>query len=379
MRRTIFEDVHEDFRESVRAFLLRDGLPHTEEWERNGLIDPGFLRRAAEQGMVGFAAPVEFGGLGIDDFRFNVVISEEFADTGTVGDAVALTNDITMPYLLELTTDEQKQRWLPTIASGEVQTAIAMTEPGAGSDLRGIECSASWNGDHYLLTGSKTFVTSGIQAGLLIVAAQTRKEGLEGIGLFVVTSDMEGFKRGRKLDKVGRRAQDTAELFFDEVAVPPENVLGEPDKGLRYLMGNLAQERLGIAVTAVAASRHALELTIEYARERHAFGQSIGKFQANRFLLADLHTEVEIAQAFIDRCIEAHLSRELTAVEAAGAKMWTTELQCRVIDACVQLHGAYGYMNEYEIARMWRDARVTRIYGGTNEIMKEIVGRSLAL
>jgi alkylation response protein AidB-like acyl-CoA dehydrogenase len=380
MRRSIYGDEHEDFRESVRGFLQKEAVPATEEWEEAGLVSRDFWRKAAAQGYVAFQAPEELGGVGLDDFRFNAVIGEEVAYTGTVGDNFSLVNDIVAPYLLEFTDAEQRGRWLPGVTSGEIVPAIAMSEPGAGSDLRGIVASATWQGDHYLLSGSKTFVTSGIQADLVIVAARVRgKEGVEGMGLFAVEAGAEGFRPGRSLHKIGHRAQDTAELFFDDVVVAPENVLGEPGRGLNYLMQNLPQERLSIAVTAVAAAEHALETTLEYALDRKAFGQPIGSFQANRFTLAELSTEVAIARTFVDRCIEAHVAGELDATEAAGAKYWTTELHFKVVDACLQLHGGYGYMEEYEIARMWRDARVGRIYGGTNEIMKEIVGRSLGL
>jgi alkylation response protein AidB-like acyl-CoA dehydrogenase len=379
MKRTIFGDEHQAFRESVRGFLEREAVPQREAWEASGVVSRDFWRKAAAQGFVAFAAPEALGGVGLDDFRFNAIIDEEMAYTGSVGDNFSLVNDIVTPYLIELTTPEQRERWLPGVTSGEIVPVIAMSEPGAGSDLRGIAATATRRGDGYVLSGSKTFVTSGIQADLVIVAAQVKEDGVEGMGLFVVTPEMTGFKRGRKLEKVGRRAQDTAELFFDEVLVPEENVLGEPGKGLGYLMRNLPQERLSIAVMAVAGAERALDITRLYVQERSAFGKPIGSFQANRFALAELTTEVAIARVYVDRCLEANSVRELSAAEAAGAKFWTTDLQGRVIDTCVQLHGGYGYMEEYEIARMWRDARVQRIYAGTNEIMKEIVGRSLGL
>jgi alkylation response protein AidB-like acyl-CoA dehydrogenase len=380
MRRTIYGDEHEDFRESVRGFLQKEAAPHTESWEEAGLVSRDFWRKAAAQGYVAFQAPEELGGVGLDDFRFNAVIGEEVAYTGTVGDNFSLVNDIVAPYLLDFTDEEQRARWLPGVTSGDLVPVIAMSEPGAGSDLRGIVATATWRGDHFLLSGSKTFVTSGIQADLVIVAAQVRgRDEVEGMGLFAVPKGAEGFAPGRSLHKVGHRAQDTAELFFDDVVVPPENVVGELGRGLHHLMQNLPQERLSIAVTAVAAAEHALETTLAYSRDRKAFGRPIGSFQANRFTLAELSTEVGVARVFVDRCIEAHVAGELDAAEAAGAKYWTTDLHFRVVDACLQLHGGYGYMEEYEIARMWRDARVGRIYGGTNEIMKEIVGRSLGL
>jgi acyl-CoA dehydrogenase len=379
LRRTIFEDEHRDFRESVRGFLLTAAVPESERWAAAGIIDRDFWRAAAAHGFVAFAAPEELGGAGIDDFRFNAVIDEEVAATGTVTDAFSLTNDIVAPYFLDLGTSEQQERWLPGITSGDLVPVIAMSEPGTGSDLRAIASTATWRGDHYVLSGSKTFVTSGIQADLVIVAARIEREGVDGLGLFVVPASAEGFSRGRKLDKVGRRAQDTAELFFDEVAVGPEDVLGDEGEGLRNLMRNLPQERLSIAVTAVAHAERALEITLAYVRDRKAFGRPVGSFQANRFALAELVTETQAARVYVDRCIEAHVAGELTAEEAAGVKFLTTELEFSVMDRCLQLHGGYGYMEEYEIARMWRDARVQRIYGGTNEIMKEIVGRSLGL
>jgi acyl-CoA dehydrogenase len=379
LRRNIFSDEHDEFRASVRGFLQREGAPRAADWERAGIIDRDFWRKAADLGFVGFAAPEEYGGAGVRDFRFNAILDEEVVYTGTVTDAFSLTNDIVLPYLIDIASPEQHARWLPHLVRGERVCAIAMSEPGAGSDLRGIRASARWTGGAYRLSGSKTFVTSGIQAELVIVAARAEREGVDGLGLFVVEQGMPGFEKGRKLEKVGRLAQDTAELFFDDVEVPEENVLGEAGQGLHYLMQNLAQERLSIAVSAVASAERALELTLDYARDRQAFGRPIGSFQANRFTLAELATEVSIARTYIDRCIEAHSDGELSDADAAGAKFWTTELEFRVLDRCVQLHGGYGYMEEYEIARRWRDARVTRIYGGTSEIMKEIVGRSLGL
>ncbi|HEY4830840.1 MAG TPA: acyl-CoA dehydrogenase family protein [Solirubrobacteraceae bacterium] len=377
--RTIFDDEHDEFRASARGFLLREGAPNAAAWEAAGIIDREFWRKAAGHGFVGFAASEELGGAGVDDFRFNAVLDEEVVYTGTSTDAFSLTNDIVLPYLLELATTEQRQRWVPDVTAGTRVCAIAMSEPGAGSDLRGISATATWDGGRYRLNGSKTFVTSGIQAEIVIVAARVRREGVDGLGLFVVEEGMDGFSKGRKLDKVGRLAQDTAELFFDEVEVGEDNVLGRPGEGLHYLMRNLAQERLSIAVSAVASAERALELTLDYVRDRNAFGRPIGSFQANRFALAELATEVSIARTYVDRCIAAHTDRELADADAAGAKFWTTELEFRVLDRCVQLHGGYGYMQEYEIARRWRDARVTRIYGGTTEIMKEIVGRALGL
>ncbi|CAB4860720.1 unannotated protein [freshwater metagenome] len=380
LRRTIFEDEHEAFRESVRGFLLREAVPQREAWESAGMMDRGFWRHAAAQGYVAFQIPEELGGAGVVDFRFNAVLDEEAARTGTPTDYFYLVNDIVAPYLLDLTTPEQRERWLPGVAAGDIIPAIAMTEPGTGSDLRAIASMATWQGDHWSLTGSKTFITCGSQADLVVVAARMRRGGEDlGMGLFAVEAGMEGFTRGRKLDKVGRRWQDTAELFFEDVAVPPENLIGEEGRGLSLLMLNLPQERLSIAITAVATAERALDLTLDYVRERNAFGKPIGSFQANRFSLAEVATEVGIARVYVDRCIEAHIAGELSSEEAAAAKYWTTELEFRVADLGMQLHGGYGYMEEYDIARLWRDCRVERIYGGTTEIMKEIVGRSLGL
>jgi acyl-CoA dehydrogenase len=377
MRRTIFEPEHDDFRASVRGFLAREAAPRREEWESKGIIDRGFWKDAAAQGFVCFGAPERFGGAGIDDFRFNAVLDEEVIYAGVGSDAFSLTNDIVGPYLIELTTDEQRERWLPGVVDGSIVPAIAMSEPGTGSDLRGIKSTADWDGEFYRLQGSKTFVTSGIQADLVIVAAQIRNGAAEGLALFAVEADAEGFQRGRKLEKIGRKAQDTAELFFDGVRVSPENLIGAEGQGLRLLMHNLAQERLSMAVTAIADAERALEITLEYARDRHAFGQAIGSFQANRFTIAEMATEVAVGRDHVDRCIAAQVAGELTGAEAAGAKYWATDLEFSILDRCLQLHGGYGYMEEYEVARRWRDARVQRIYGGTNEIMKEIVGREL--
>ena len=376
MKRTIFETEHEQFRESVRAFLRKEAVPHTDRWEANGLVDREFWSAAAAHGFVGFAAPEEFGGGGLRDFRFNAVLNEEVVRTGTVGDGFSLTNDIVLPYYLDIASPEQQARWIPGIIKGDTVIAVSMSEPGTGSDLRGIKSTAVRDGAGWRLSGSKTFVTSGIQADLVIVAARIAEGGL---GLFVVASGQKGFTRGRKLDKIGRKAQDTAELFFDNVYVPDSDVLGEPGKGLHYLMGNLAQERLSMAVVAVASAEYAVVIAVAYGKERTAFGQPVGSFQANRFRLAELATKVSMARVYVDRCIEAQNADELTAAEAAGAKFTTTELEFEALDACLQIHGGYGYMEEYEVARRWRDCRVQRIYGGTNEIMREIVGRSLGL
>jgi len=376
--RSIFEPEHQEFRSAVREFLAREALPKVAQWKQAGIIDRDFWRSAAENGFVGFAADPEHGGLGIRDFRYNAIIEEEVVYAGAATDAFQLTNSILVPYLIDLTTEEQRARWLPGVTSGEIVPAIAMSEPGAGSDLRGIKTTARWDGEQWILNGSKIFITSGLQADLVIVAARVERDDLEGLGLFVVEGGSAGFERGRKLDKIGREAQDTAELFFDNVAVAPSNVLGEAGKGLGLMMGNLASERLAMAVTAIADAERALELTTEYAEQRMAFGKSISSFQANRFDIAEMVTEVRVGRVYVDDCIRRQVAGELSDAEAAGAKYWATELEWRVLDRCLQLHGGYGYMNEYEIAWRWRDARVQRIYGGTNEIMKEIVGRSVA-
>jgi alkylation response protein AidB-like acyl-CoA dehydrogenase len=378
-KRTIFEAEHEAFRSTVRHFLESEAKPRFDQWLSDGVIDRTFWQEAAALGLVGFAAPVEFGGVGITDFRYNAILNEEVVYSGVGTDAFSLTNDIVAPYLINLTDDEQKARWLPGLTDGSLAVAIAMTEPGAGSDLRGIQSRAVWKDDAYELSGSKTFITNGIQADLVIVAAHVEREGMNGIGLFVVEATMAGFSRGRKLEKIGRRAQDTAELFFDNVRVPASNVLGVADQGLRLLMQNLAQERLSIAITAIADAEHVLEFTVDYVGERRAFGAPIGRLQSVRFTVAEMVTEVRIGRAYIDQCIRSHVNGTLSGDEAAGAKAWLTDLEWKVLDQCLQLHGGYGYMEEYEIARRWRDARVTRIYGGTNEIMKEIVGRSVGL
>ncbi len=380
MRRTIFDDEHEDFRQAARAFLRREAVPHADDWEREGMVPRSFWQAACAQGLVGFEAPEEYGGLGIRDFRFNAVIDEEVAYAGVVGDNFTMQNDILAPYLIDLTDEHQKRRWLPGLTSGGLIAALAMSEPEAGSDLRAMNTSARLVDDHYVIDGAKTFVTSGIAADLVIVAARTRpRADGDSFTLLAVEKDTPGFSHGRKLEKAGRWAQDTAELFFQGVRVPVANRLGAEGEGLGYLMRNLARERLSIAVSAVAAAEHALEITLDYVKQRRAFGRPIGSFQFNRFALADLVTRTQGARAYIDRCIEATNVEELSAADGAGAKAWTTELQNEVVDRCLQLHGGYGYMLEYEISRLWRDARVQRIYGGTNEIMYEIVGRSLGL
>jgi len=377
--------VHEDFRESYRTFLEREVVGDEGrygDWERAGIVPREVFALAGRGGFLGMAVPERYGGAGVQDFRFNLIVGEEaqYAGVGSFGLGVTLQNDICLPYFLSYCTEQQSERWLGGIASGELITAIAMTEPGIGSDLAGMSARATREGEHYVLNGTKTFITNGINADLVIVAAKTDPaERHRGISLIVVERGTEGFSRSRKLEKIGQHAQDTAELSFADARVPAENLLGEEGEGFRYLVSNLPQERLSIAASAVAACEAALEWTLDYVRERHAFGQPIGSFQNSRFTLAELRTETDIARAFIDRCAQARDAGELTPEDAAMAKWWCTEVQGRVLDRCVQLHGGYGYMLEYPIARAFADARVTRIYGGTNEIMKEIIGRSLGL
>jgi alkylation response protein AidB-like acyl-CoA dehydrogenase len=382
MERTLFDDVHEQFRASFRTFVAKEMVPHYLEWEAAGIAPRELFAAAGANGFLGMAIPEEHGGGGVDDFRFNVVIAEELARAGIGGAGLGLTlhNDITTPYFLTYCTPEQRDRWLPGIASGELITAVAMTEPGIGSDLASMSTTAIRDGDHYVVNGSKTFITNGINADLVITAVKTDPtQRHKGMSLLVVERGMSGFERGRNLDKVGLHSQDTAELFFHDVQVPVANRLGDEGEGFRYLVSNLAQERLSIAVTGVAAARQAVAWTLEYVKERKAFGQPIGTFQNTKFVLAELQTEVEVAQAYIDQCVAALDAGTLTADEAAMAKWWCTELQKRAADRCVQLFGGYGYMTEYPIARAYADARVTTIYGGTTEIMKEIISRSMGL
>ena len=382
MEREIFEPEHEDFRESVRRFVSEEISPNFEQWEKDGMMPREVFQKAGEKNMLAMAAPEEFGGMGLDDYRFNQVIVEEGSYAGVTGCLLGLSlhNDICLPYFLEYCTDEQKERWLPGIVDGTLITALAMTEPGIGSDLASMGTKATRDNGHYVVDGSKTFITNGINADLVITAVKTDpKEAHRGISLMVIERGMDGFERGRNLEKVGMHSQDTAELFFNEVPVPAENLLGDEGLGFAYLISNLAQERLSIAIGAVAAAQVALEWTLEYVKERTAFGRPVGSFQNSRFKLAEMKTEVDIAQVYIDRCVTDLNAGKLSVEDAAAAKWWTTDMAGRVIDECVQLHGGYGYMLEYPIARLWADHRVTRIYGGTNEIMKEIVGRSMGV
>ncbi|MFC4503429.1 MULTISPECIES: acyl-CoA dehydrogenase family protein [Streptomyces] len=380
MRRTIFTEEHELFRETARAYYLRECAPYGEQWERDGQVSRAAWAAAGKAGLIGWEFPEEYGGQGIRDFRYNAIMAEEMAATGAVGIGLGLQNDVIPPYLMGLTTPEQRERWLPGVASGETICALALSEPAAGSDLKGIRTTARRDGDEWVIDGSKTFITNGILADLVVVACKTDPDaGHKGISLIVVERGAEGFERGRKLDKVGMKAQDTAELFFREVRVPVGNLIGQEGRGFYHMMGNLPTERLAIAVAALASAEKAFGVTLAYAKDRTAFGRPIGEFQANRFALADMKARIAAARGYLDGCIMALVEGELTADEAAAAKYWTTETCWEVIDRCMQLHGGYGYVNEYEIARIWRDSRVQRVFGGTSEIMQEIVGRSLGL
>jgi len=382
MRRTIFTEEHMLFRDAFRHFVEKEMVPYNEQWEKDGMVSRELWLKAGQQGFLGWSVPEEYGGAGTNDFRYSAIFAEEIVRAGvaSAGQGMGLHNDITLPYFMAYTSEEQKRRWLPGMCAGELITAIAMTEPNTGSDLAAVKATAIRQGDYYLLNGQKTFITNGILSDVVIVVAKTNPEMRhKGISLLVVERAMDGFKRGRKLEKMGLKSQDTAELYFEDVRVPVTNLLGEEGRGFYYLMRQLAQERLSVAIVAVAACERALEITLEYCKERTAFGQSIGSFQNSRFKLAEMKTETEIARVYVDRCIEELNAGDLSPESAAMAKWWTSELQKRVVDQCVQLHGGYGYMLEYPIARMYLDARVQSIYAGTNEIMKEIIGRSMGV
>ena len=375
---SIYEQEHEDFRAMARTFMEKEVAPHMEQWEKDGQVSRELWLKAGEQGLLCFDVPEEFGGMGVEDFRYNAIVSEELSRVGASGPGFPVHTDIIVPYITSLGTEEQKQRWLPGLVSGELISAIAMTEPGAGSDLQGVKTSAVDKGDHYVLNGSKTFISNGIMSDVVIVVCRTDPDaGHMGISLLVVERGMAGFERGRNLDKMGLKAQDTAELSFDNVEVPKANLLGKEGEGFIYLMQNLPQERISISVQAVAAIEHVLDLCLGYAKEREAFGKPIGKFQHNRFVLAEMATEAYVARTFINDCVLKLNAGQADPSLASMAKWWTTELQAKVVDAGVQLHGGYGYMTEYPISRAYTDSRISRIYGGTTEIQKEIIGRSL--
>ena len=379
-RPSILEQEHEDFRKTARTFFEREVVPHHEKWEADGIVDREVWRKAGEAGLLCFDVEDQYGGAGIKDFRYNMVLAEETARAGASGPGFAVHTDIIVPYISSLGTDEQKQRWLPGLVSGELISAIAMTEPGAGSDLQGIRTTAVDAGDHYVLNGSKTFISNGILSDIVVVVARTDADaGHMGISLLVVERDMAGFERGRNLDKMGLHAQDTAELSFTDVHVPKQNLLGAEGSGFVSLMENLPQERISIGCIAVAAIENVLDMCLAYAKEREAFGKPIGKFQHNRFALAEMATEAHIARVFINDCVLRLNAGEVDTALASMAKWWTTELQKRCVDVGVQLHGGYGYMSEYPISKAYTDSRIQTIYGGTTEIQKEIIGRMLGL
>ncbi|BBY02549.1 acyl-CoA dehydrogenase family protein [Mycobacterium seoulense] len=380
MRRLIFSAEHEQLRATTKNFIEREVAPYADEWEMRRIVDRSAFIAAGKYGLIGFNMPEEYGGGGSDDFRFNAVINEELSKFGTRVPALTLQNDVVGPYFKSLATDEQKRRWLPGIVSGQTIVAIAMTEPGAGSDLAGIRTTAVREGDEWVLNGSKTFISSGINADLVVVVTRTDPSaGHRGFSLLVVERDMPGFIRGRKLDKLGLHTHDTAELHFENVRVPVANVLGEEGRGFYHLMHNLPSERLSIAISAIAGARETWRQTLQYAKDRKAFGQSIGSFQHNRFLLAEMDTELEVSEQYIDRCLAAVVEGDLSAVEAAKAKWWCTEVAKKVVDGCVQLHGGYGYMREYRVTNDYADVRIQTILGGTTEIMKDLIGRDLGL
>ncbi|MGH3519721.1 MAG: acyl-CoA dehydrogenase family protein [Haloechinothrix sp.] len=381
MKRKLYGPDHEAFRASAREFVDRSILPVHDKLIEQRALDRELWLEAGRQGFLGLEVPEAYGGSEADDYRFNAVLAEELCRvSAAVPSCFGIHADVVAPYLVHLTTEEQKQRWLPRFCGGEIITAIGMTEPSGGSDLAALKTTAVPDGSDWVINGAKTFITNGYSADLVVVAARTDPaKGAKGITLFGVEADMPGFARGRKLDKVGQPEADTAELFFDDVRVPADNVIGEVDKGFIHMMRMLPQERVGAAVSNISHARPILEETIEYAKDRKAFGQSIGSFQHNKFLLADLVTRVEVTQSYVDDCVAAHADGELTAVDAAKAKYWTAQVQNEVLDACVQVHGGYGYMTEYRAARAWMDARVTRIWAGSNEIMKELIGRDLGL
>jgi acyl-CoA dehydrogenase len=379
--RNIFDDVHESFRKTVRAFYMSECVPYTDEWEERGHVSREVWKRAGAAGLLGFEADERYGGLGVRDYRFNAIVAEEMYAVGAVGVGFTTHNNVIGPYLTRLANEDQQARYLPGFVDGSMISAIAISEPDAGSDVARIRTTAVRRpGGDYVLNGAKTFITNGHLADLVVVAAKTSPDqGHRGISLFLVEATSPGFKRGRKLDKIGLRSRDTVELFFDDVHVPADNLLGELDRGFYHLMTNLAEERLTAAIVGVAAMRRALELTTEHVRQRKVFGGGLGELQATRFTMAEVLADTMAAQSWVDRLILEVNDGTLTAEDAAAVKFWVTERQFDVLDRCLQLFGGYGYMNEYEIARLWRDGRVQRIYAGSNEVMREIVGRGMKL
>ena len=380
MERDIFTDEHAAFRDLVCSFIAKEIAPHHEQWERDGVVSRDVWLAAGRAGLLGIEIDEKYGGGGLQDYRYYLILGEELARTGMHGPGFGVHNDIIGPYLQRLCTPEQCERWLPGYCSGEIITAIAMTEPGAGSDLQGIRTTAVRDGGHYILNGQKTFISNGQLCDLIIVVARTDPEaGYRGISLFAVERGMDGFERGRNLDKVGMHAQDTSELFFGDVRVPAGNMLGEEGGGFIALMQNLPRERVAIGTAALAGAEGAFGQTLEYCQQRQAFGRPIGRFQHNRFVLAEMATELAVARAFTDRCVTEHNAGRLSTEEASMLKWWNTELCNKVVDRCVQLHGGYGYMREYPVARAYADGRAQTIFGGTTEIMKEIIGRGLGV
>jgi alkylation response protein AidB-like acyl-CoA dehydrogenase len=379
MKRMIYDEDHEAFRASCAAFLAKHAEPDVEQYIADKGVPRELWLAAGAEGFLGLEIPEEFGGAEAGDFRFNAVLGEELSKlTAALASCFAIHTDIAVPYIVDLGTDEQKQRWLPGCATGEITTAIGMTEPGGGSDLAALKTTAVRDGDGWVINGSKTFITNGYSADLVITAVRTSPEkGAKGITLFGIEATDPGFSRGRKLDKVGQAEADTAELFFEDVRLGDDRIIGEIDMGFIYMMQRLPQERLSCSVSNIAHAKQILAETIQYAHDRKAFKQSIGSLQHNKFLLAELVTKIEVAEAFVDAAVLAHTTGDATATDAAKAKWWSSEVQNDVLDHCVQLHGGYGYMNEYRVARAWRDARVTKIWAGTNEIMKELIGRDL--
>lgn len=379
MQRSIFDDDHESFRSTCTAFVEKHAAPHTEAFIEDKGLPREFWLEAGKQGLLGLEIPEEFGGSEAGDFRFNAVLAEELSKvSAALGSCVGIHSDITAPYIVALGTQEQKERWLPKVATGECLLAIGMTEPGGGSDLAALKTTAVRDGDEWVINGSKTFITNGYSADLILTAVRTSPEkGAKGITLFAIEATDPGFSRGRKLDKAGQTESDTAELFFENVRVGDDRIIGEVDMGFIYMMQKLPQERLSCAVSNIAHAKQILNETIQYAHDRQAFGQSIGAFQHNKFLLAEQVTAIEVAEAYVDQGVAAHAKGEFSAIDAAKAKWWSSQVQNDVLDHCVQIHGGYGFMNEYRVARAWRDARVTKIWAGSNEIMKELIGRDL--
>ena len=381
MKREIYDEDHEAFRSSVREFLERSVIPNVEQHAADKAIPREFWLEAGKQGFLGLEIPEEYGGAGAEDYRFNAVMAEELSKVNAaLGSCWGIHADITAPYIVAMGTEEQKQRWLPGVASGEILLAIGMTEPSGGSDLAALKTTAVKDGDDWVINGSKTFITNGYSADLVVTAVRTDPEkGARGITLFAIPADAPGFSRGRKLDKVGQDESDTAELFFEDVRLGEDHIIGELGGGFIAMMQKLPQERLGCSISNVAHAKQILLETIQYTKDRKAFGAPIGTFQHNKFLMAELVTSIEVAEAYIDQCVIAHDKGELTPVDAAKAKWWSSQVQNDVLDHCVQLHGGYGFMNEYRVARAWRDARVSKIWAGSNEIMKELIGRDLGL